>query len=245
MDDLETRYTQYLLNGMKIASDADIAAAEKPAEPARFSPMFGAATERPKTGVVEAAGTVGTAIAASVPAGLAGIYEFIKTQNPESAGQRIDEIQKALTAIPQTEDGMKALESVGKFMQALGVTGEIAGDAFFNIAQKAGAGQEASAVAGTIGNIFADPLNLVTLGTLSAGIKGVRTAAGKTLKSMVLKSEASPSDVTIAPTVPTKKPDIVGEYMYEKSAAKREGSYTGGYESGKRSKKTTKNAGQQ
>ena len=186
---LDERYMQYMANGMIEASDAELAAAEKPAG-FEVSPIFGAAAERPKTGAVEAAGTVVSGIAASVPAGLAGIYEYIKTQDPTKAQARISQIQQALTAIPQTEEGMKALKSVGKFMEAIGVTGEMAGDAFFNAAQKAGAGEKASAIAGTIGNIFADPINLITLGTLGSGIKAVRkgtAAATKAVKKSITK----------------------------------------------------------
>jgi hypothetical protein len=58
--------------------------------------------------------TIGSAMAAEVPAGLSGLLELARTQDPAMAAQEVQRRQQALTYMPRSAGGQNALQQVGR-----------------------------------------------------------------------------------------------------------------------------------
>lgn len=80
-------------------------------------------------GTPEAALSVGTGIAAAVPAGIAGLAQTLNPFAEEGAGEQATRsIQEALTFQPRSERGKAALEGVAGVGEVLDVPGQFLGD---------------------------------------------------------------------------------------------------------------------
>ncbi len=78
----------------------------------------------------EPAMTLGTAVAAEIPAGLAGLVGLLfEGDDPERAARRIEEIRDRLTYLPRSEGGTENLTKVAEGIEALAGYGERAAEA--------------------------------------------------------------------------------------------------------------------
>jgi len=100
-------------------------------------------------GIGEAALTVGSGLASSVPAGLAGLGQLATGEDLETASKTIEEITQAGTYIPRSEEGIKALEA----LSVLGIPADIAAEWILE--------QTGSPAAATATNVLVDPLNFI------------------------------------------------------------------------------------
>lgn len=71
------------------------------------------------SGLVETGMNMGSGIAASIPAGLAGLYGLVKGESPDEANKRVAAIQQALTYRPRTSAGKLGVATAGTAMGAL------------------------------------------------------------------------------------------------------------------------------
>lgn len=114
----------------------------------------------------EALETLGSAIAGSVPAGLAGLA-VLPFQGPEGAGKMVERVQDYLTIDPQTEGGVRALRGIAGALSPLGAPAQAVGDATLRLT--------GSPLAATAAEVLLDPLNAT--GTLAAAKPVARAAA--------------------------------------------------------------------
>ncbi len=118
----------------------------------------------------EALETLGSAIAGSVPAGLAGAA-VLPFQGPEGAAKTIGRVQDYLTIDPQTEGGVRALRGIAGALSPLGAVPQAAGDATLRAT--------GSPLLATGAELLADPLNLLGIGATAKPIARGAAAAGR------------------------------------------------------------------
>lgn len=109
--------------------------------------------DRQVTGAMEAAGTLGTGFASLFPAGAEGIFKLARTGSPLEAGQRVEEVQQALTYQPRTQEGLEALSAVGEVLSPLAAPSEFVGQTTLETT--------GSPALATGAEIFADPVGAV------------------------------------------------------------------------------------
>jgi hypothetical protein len=124
-------------------------------------------------GYGEAGLSIGSALLGSVPAGLGGLYELIKTRDPKKAAEAVESMQESMTYIPRTEQGVKSLQGAAGALETLGAPAAYVGEKTL--------GATGSPLAATAAEVVLDPLNLlgsavVAKGTKSA-VKGLKGAA--------------------------------------------------------------------
>jgi len=83
--------------------------------------------DRQVTGAMEAAGALGTGFASLFPAGAEGIFKLARTGSPLEAGQRVEQVQEALTYRPRTQEGQAALSALGEVLSPLSAPSEFVG----------------------------------------------------------------------------------------------------------------------
>ena len=128
------------------------------------------------TGLSEAAATIGTALPASVPAGLAGLGQLAMTQDPAQAAQTVQDVQRAMTYMPTSEKGQEYVQRFGETLSPLTAPAEYMGQKAMDIT--------GSPLYATGVEMIGDPLNLLGLKGLGAmapligkaGRKGTATA---------------------------------------------------------------------
>jgi len=126
----------------------------------------------------EALETLGSAIAGSVPAGLAGAA-VLPFQGPEGAAKTINRVQDYLTIDPQTEGGVRALRGIAGALSPLGAPAQAAGDVTLRAT--------GSPLLATGAELLADPLNLLGIGATAKPVARAAAAgarqAGKAAKA--------------------------------------------------------------
>lgn len=144
--------------------------------------MSGAGGRRPQgplstglQGAGEAAATIGSAVLGSVPAGLAGLAA-LPFKGPQGAAGAVEDVQEALTYVPRTQEGVKAIQSAVGPLSAMGAPAEYIGEKTREIT--------GSPALATAAEVVLDPLNLI--GSAVAGkaaASGARAVgrAGQTL----------------------------------------------------------------
>jgi hypothetical protein len=146
---------------------------------------------------LEAALTVGSGIAASVPAGLAGMAQMIptrgRTPSVNKAAETVENVQGALTYMPRTEQGMQALERTGQVMEKLGAPAEYLGE---KTLQATGSPAAATAV-----NVLGDPLNFI--GVPGSGKAAV--AAGKAVGRAAMAAPRVAGDILSEALTPASR----------------------------------------
>ena len=135
------------------------------------SPQIDSITGADVLGGLEAAGTIGSALLGAVPAGLEGLFKLARTGDVREAGDRVEEIQRALMYEPRTEEGMRALEAAGGFLEPLGALGPFLGE---NVLEVTGSPELA-----TLADVFApDPTQIIPglagLKVLSSALPPIR-----------------------------------------------------------------------
>lgn len=123
---------------------------------------------------LEAALSVGSGMAAAVPAGYAALGTLLPTRAGSSgdlrkAAERAGQVQSALTYVPRSEQGMQALQSVGEFLEPLGAPAKKLGDV---VQQYTG-----SPLAAGITETVADPINFIGTGLPTKAAKVAGKAA--------------------------------------------------------------------
>ena len=117
-------------------------------------PQIDSITGADVLGGLEAAGTIGSVLLGAVPAGLEGLFKLARTGDVREAGDRVEEIQRALMYEPRTEEGMRALEATGSFLEPLGALGSFLGE---NVLEVTGSPELA-----TLADVFApDPTQII------------------------------------------------------------------------------------
>jgi hypothetical protein len=124
-------------------------------------------------GYGEAGLSIGSALLGSVPAGLGGLYELLRTRDPKKAAEAVESMQESMTYIPRTEQGVKSLQGAAGALETLGAPAAYVGEKTL--------GATGSPLAATAAEVVLDPLNLlgsavVAKGTKSA-VKGLKGAA--------------------------------------------------------------------
>jgi hypothetical protein len=112
------------------------------------------------TGLGEAAATIGTALPASVPAGLAGLGQLAMTRDPAQAAQAVQDVQRAMTYMPQSEKGQEYVQRFGETLSPLTAPAEYMGQQAMDIT--------GSPLYATGVEMIGDPLNLLGLKGLGA-----------------------------------------------------------------------------
>lgn len=134
-------------------------------------PQIDSITGADVLGGLEAAGTIGSVLLGAVPAGLEGLFKLARTGDVREAGERVEEIQRALMYEPRTEEGMRALEAAGSFLEPLGALGPFLGE---NVLELTGSPELA-----TLADVFApDPTQIIPglagLKVLSSALPPIR-----------------------------------------------------------------------
>jgi len=75
----------------------------------------------------EAGTALGTGLLSSIPAGLRGLFELARTQNPELAAQAVQETQQLMSYQPRGQTGQAIVGAVGKVGELLGMPGQYVG----------------------------------------------------------------------------------------------------------------------
>ena len=156
--------------------------AKAPTESVIDSNLPGVKKAQSRIGSIEAGMTIGSAIAGSLPAGLAGIFKAIATQDSKKATDTINELMQAFTYIPRTSEGKKQAEALSQALQLLGVPAEYIGDKVFEMTREV---PIVSPLAATAATVALDPLNIILS---PIGAKAVKSAA-KSVKRNLVKSE--------------------------------------------------------
>ena len=112
------------------------------------------------TGLGEAAATIGTALPASVPAGLAGLGQLAMTRDPAQAAQAVQDVQRAMTYMPQSEKGQEYVQRFGETLSPLTAPAEYMGQQAMDVT--------GSPLYATGVEMIGDPLNLLGLKGLGA-----------------------------------------------------------------------------
>jgi len=136
--------------------------------------------DRQVTGAMEAAGAIGTGFASLFPAGAEGIFKLIRTGSPLEAGQRVEQVQEALTYRPRTQEGQAALSALGEVLSPLAAPSEFVGQTTLETT--------GSPALATGAEIFGDPLNFVP------GLKGTM-AAMAAVPPLIAKNVRPPQSV--------------------------------------------------
>jgi hypothetical protein len=175
--------------GVKEFIDSYIAGLTQPAQPfsgggqmaRRQQPgIVQSPFDRQVTGAMEAAGALGTGLAGAVPAGLEGLFTLARTGSPLEAGQRVEQIQEALTYRPRTQEGQQALSAVGEVLSPLAAPSEFVGQTTMEATGSPGLA--------TFAEIFGDPLNFIP------GLKGTM-AAMAAIPPVIAKNVRPPQSV--------------------------------------------------
>jgi len=101
----------------------------------------------------EALASLGTAFAGSIPAGLGGLGELIRTGDPSQAADLTRQIQESLTYIPRTERGQEYLQELGAPLGMAAAPSEFLGESALGVTD--------SPLAATVTEIAADPVDLL------------------------------------------------------------------------------------
>lgn len=141
---------------------------EDMAQEAPVAAPEGADQRQVGSAIDEALVTAGTAVLGSIPAGLGGILELLKTGDVDSAVSEIERIQGALTVLPESEAGMAALESAMPIMETLSAPAEYVGQKTLETT--------GSPALATGAEIVADPLNLIGAGLVAKPLMAARKA---------------------------------------------------------------------
>lgn len=130
----------------------------------------------------EAALTMGTGLAASIPAGLAGLGELARGNGMEEAAKTIEGVQEWLTVLPKTPEGQKALEQLVPLLEKLSIPAQAVGGAVLDAT--------GSPAAATASEIVLDPLNAVIPAGAVAAKAGAKAAtkAGKAASRAMRKT---------------------------------------------------------
>lgn len=120
----------------------------------------------------KAVGTITTGIAASAPAGIAGMAT-LPFKGVEGAKQVIEDITQALTYVPQDEAGQAMVQRIAGALKMLGEPAQWVGDKVNDLT--------GSPAAATAAEVVLDPVNLATAGA-AAAIKPAAKVAGKVAK---------------------------------------------------------------
>ena len=148
----------------------------------------------------KAVGTITTGIAASAPAGIAGMAT-LPFKGVEGAKQVIDDITQALTYVPQDEAGQAMVQRIAGMLKMLGEPAQWVGDKVNDLT--------GSPLAATAAEIILDPVNIATAGA-AAAIKPAAKVAGKVAKK-VAENAAAP----VAPKVgPGAQRGAIGDTSY-------------------------------
>ena len=143
----------------------------------------------------KAVGTITTGIAASAPAGIAGMAT-LPFKGVEGAKQVIEDITQALTYVPQDEAGQAMVQRIAGALKMLGEPAQWVGDKVNDLT--------GSPAAATAAEIIHDPVNLATAGA-AAAIKPAAKVAGRVAKKVAENAAA----------IATKaEPDIRGVKVY-------------------------------
>jgi hypothetical protein len=133
--------------------------------------MSGAGGRRPQgplstglQGSGEAAATIGSAVLGSVPAGLAGLAA-LPFKGPQGAARTVEDVQEALTYVPRTQEGVKAVQGAVGPLSAMGAPAEYIGE---KTRQATG-----SPALATAAEVMLDPLNLI-----GSAVAGKAAASG-------------------------------------------------------------------
>jgi hypothetical protein len=133
--------------------------------------MSGAGGRRPQgplstglQGSGEAAATIGSAVLGSVPAGLAGLAA-LPFKGPQGAARAVEDVQEALTYVPRTQEGVKAVQGAVGPLSAMGAPAEYIGE---KTRQATG-----SPALATAAEVVLDPLNLI-----GSAVAGKAAASG-------------------------------------------------------------------
>lgn len=170
--------------------------AETPAPAKRIAKVIDPERLRRLTGLAEAAATFGTGLAASVPAGLAGMSQMIptrgRTPDINKAAQTVEDVQSALTYLPRTPTGQRVLERGIGAMEMFGAPAEYIGEKTLQYTGSPGAA--------TAANVLLDPVNFIGMpGSGKATVAATKAAgraaaaaprvAGEMLQDLVIGSE--------------------------------------------------------
>ena len=156
--------------GVKEFVDSYIAGLTQPAQPfsgggqmaRRQQPgIVQSPFDRQVTGAMEAAGAMGTGFAGAVPAGLEGLFTLARTGSPLEAGQRVEQVQEALTYRPRTQEGQEAFRAVGEVLSPLSAPSEYVGQTILDIT--------GSPALATFGEVALDPLDKLVPGLKAVG----------------------------------------------------------------------------
>jgi len=149
--------------------------AETPAPAKRIAKVIDPERLRRLTGLAEAAATFGTGLAASVPAGMAGMAQMIPTRgrvpDVNKAAQTVEDVQGALTYLPRTPTGQRVLERGAGALEMLGAPAEYLGE---KTLQYTG-----SPAAATAANVLLDPVNFIGMPGSGKAIATGTKAAGR------------------------------------------------------------------
>lgn len=150
------------------------------------------------TGRAEALATVGSGMAGTMAGMGGGLFEMLRSGNPQAALDQYRQIQEAMTFVPRTQGGLERVQQIGEFLEPVA-----------NIYERFGEGvaeQTGSPVVGEFAQEFVDPLDLIGLGAVAS----VPTIASRTAKGVKAAEKASEGAETITEgSLPIKPPEVV------------------------------------
>jgi hypothetical protein len=112
------------------------------------------------TGRAEALATVGSGMAGTMAGMGGGLFEMLRSGNPQAALDQYRQIQEAMTFVPRTQKGLENVQDIGEFFEPVANIYERFGE---SVAEQTG-----SPVVGEFTQEFVDPLDLMGLGAVSA-----------------------------------------------------------------------------
>jgi hypothetical protein len=130
--ELKARVAKIRAGGGTAALEAPAAVAAQPAQQPAPAP---AVPERSMleqaayevAAPIESGLALGTGFLSSIPAGLRGLFELARTQNPELAAQAVQETQQLLSYQPRGQTGQGIVGAVGQVGELMGMPGQYVG----------------------------------------------------------------------------------------------------------------------